>query len=64
MEEMKKSVDIATILNQLDIPKEKYQQWLALQTAVNEPIKSQYMDIDKPLYSYLYREMGMMEYSK
>lgn len=64
MEETKKSVDIATILNQLDIPKEKYDQWLAHQTAVSESIKPQYMDTGKSLYSYLYREIGMMEYSK
>lgn len=65
MEEKKKSVDIDTILNQLGIPREKYAQWLALQKAGHEqPVEPQYIAIGKPLYSYLYREMGMMEYSK
>ncbi|GAA4839343.1 hypothetical protein GCM10023310_16440 [Paenibacillus vulneris] len=64
MEENKKTVDIDTVLNQLGIPRDKYDQWLALQEAVKEPIKPQYKGLDKPLFSYMYKELGMMEYSK
>lgn len=64
MEEQKKSLEIDFILDQLQIPREKFALWSSLPPASIEPVEKAYKEENKPLYPVFHWEMNRMEYSK
>ncbi|MFE5321308.1 hypothetical protein ACFQ88_21615 [Paenibacillus sp. NPDC056579] len=64
MVEQKKCIEIDLILDQLQIPREKFAAWSSLQQAAISPVEEAYKEEQPSLFPMFQWELGKMEYSK
>lgn len=64
MEEQKKCLDIERVLEQLQIPEERFAAWRAAHPASGAPARDANAAENRSLYPLFHWEMGRMEYIK